>query len=118
MAITTAQEIIQVRLPALFSDSRLDDFVALAVLNLSEPVFGVKYVYAVALLAMHMYSKDSAGSGAGGVKSEKEGDLARSYGGSMTDKDYGTTSYGQELLQLINNCVWAARTSAMGTLGF
>lgn len=118
MAIGTSQEIIEVRLPALFADARLDDFVALASLNLSESVFGDKYAYAVALLSMHMYSKDQSGTGAGGVKSEKEGDLARSFGGSMTDKDYGTTSFGQELQQLINNCVISARTSAMATLGF
>lgn len=55
---------------------------------------------AIAYLTAHMYTLSLRNGAGGNVTSEKEGDLARSYGTSMSDSPYGSTSYGQEFERL------------------
>ncbi|MBT8490922.1 MAG: DUF4054 domain-containing protein [Deltaproteobacteria bacterium] len=130
MPIGTAQEIIVAKSPSLSGDSRLDDFVNLAKLTVGQTIFGTRYQYALALVALHMLTLDSqsggssTGSGtgaAGGVKSEKEGDLQRSYGsvdsssiGNASDAYFSTTSFGQEYLNLKKSLILPIRNRHVG----
>lgn len=119
MAITTVSGIVAVKAPGYESDPRLSDLEDLAAFHLSKDVFSEKYNYAVALLICHWLSMEAitggsssgAGSGIGGsITSEKEGQLARSFGyvsvnSPGADSYYSKTIYGQELLQLFRSCV-------------
>lgn len=125
MPIGTAAEIVAVRAPQWSSDPRLSDMVNLAALYTSEATFGDRYQYALALRVLHWLAKEaqaggdpgtgsSSGSGvAGGIASEKEGDLARSYRAPSTsegaNEDLSTTAYGLELMGLMDACILKAR---------
>ncbi|MCK4522316.1 MAG: hypothetical protein KAU20_07125, partial [Nanoarchaeota archaeon] len=65
MPINTAKQIIVLRAPAYETEPRLDDLIALAELELSQPVFGDKYNTAVALKVLHMLTKENTGGAAG-----------------------------------------------------
>lgn len=68
---------------------------------------------AIAYLAAHMNSiGNRGGSGVGAVTSEREGDLARSFGvsGNVRDAALGQTPYGLEFLRLKNQFVLTPRT--------
>lgn len=128
MPTQTASQIIAVRAPQWAGDPRESDMIELAGFFAAASSFGDKHQYALALRVMHWYALEeraggnpgsgggtSGGSGqAGSVKSEKEGDLARSYG--MSDKvsagnsDLSQTSYGIELMALIRACFFKPRT--------
>ena len=113
--------IIGVRAPQWSADSRIDDLVSLAKLQTSD-CYGDKYDYAVALRVLHTLATekqnggnddgtDSGNGQAGAVNSLKEGDLSEgrdtSIGDnnlSVGDADLATTSYGRELLSLMNGC--------------
>jgi len=124
MAISTAQQIIVLKSPSLSGDSRLDDMVELAKFHLGPSVWGTKYQYALALLVLHWLTLDAQGGGSssssgtgavGGIKSEKEGDLQRSFGGlpsgvSERRAYLMSTTFGQELLQLQAACLMLPRT--------
>jgi len=124
MPVSTASEIVVLKMPDLATDPRIDDFISLSAFYVSESIFSEKYQYALALVALHMFMLDkqsggnstSSGSGAmGGIKSEKEGDLSRSFGGmsgnvSQTKIYFSSTPYGLELLQLWNACILMPRT--------
>lgn len=130
MAISTAQEIVQLKLPSLdlsvggSDEERVDDLVELAKFHLSENFFNEKYQYALALLVCHQISLDSQGGGdtntsgsgsVGGIKSKKEGDLQVTYGGmssntAQRDQYLASTIFGQELLDLIKHYAILART--------
>lgn len=111
MGIGTASQIIALKSPSHAGDTRLTDMVALAKLNLSSAVFGVRYEYAVALLVLHWLTLDAMGGGTSttsgggtlGVKSEKEGELSRAYfdpKSSEGESYYAQTAFGNEFLQL------------------
>jgi hypothetical protein len=131
MPIDTPQNIIAVRAPEWASDPRLDDMVALAELQTSEGCFGEKYDHAVALRVMHWMASEkvaggdpgtgtsSGGGSAGSVKSEKEGELQRAYGGgslvtAQRNADLSTTQFGRELMELMDACIISARTRFVG----
>lgn len=126
MAITTAKDIILLKMPSLVGppeDPRIGDFVELAKFRISEIIFVGKYQYALALVVLHQLTLDAqsggtattSGSGAaGGIKSEKEGDLSVTYhdasGSFSANKSYWAgTSFGQELLSLWNACILGPR---------
>lgn len=123
MAISTAAEIIALKLPSSATDPRLADFISLAGFYVSERIFEDKYQYALALVVCHQLALESQGGGSaassgsgavGGIKSEKEGDLARSFGGvgsniSEQKQYFMSTPFGQELLQLWNACILMPR---------
>lgn len=112
MAIDTAQAIIESRAPQYIGDARLTDFIALAT-QLTAECYGDQLPYAIALRALHMLAMADRGSSvtgaAGTIASEKEGQLARSYGGSSSKSidenkypDLSQTSWGRELIALQN----------------
>ena len=119
MATSTAKEIVELKMPDMVGDSRVDDIIVLADFYISSTIFKTKYQYALALVALHMLMLDkqsggsstSSGSGSvGGIKSDKEGDLARSFGGvgsnvSERNQYFMSTPFGQELLQLWKACL-------------
>lgn len=124
MPISTASQIIALKSPDLSSDPRLSDFVDLAVLQTSKDAFGTKYQLAIALLVLHWLTLESQGGGSssgsgsgviGGIKSEKEGDLSRSYGslinpsGKGSDNYFNSTVFGAELLTLRRSCIMMPR---------
>ena len=127
MAIDTALQIITVRAPQYASDPRISDLISLSTLQTGD-CFGTKKQLAIALRVMHWLAMEArnggdggsstSGSGAAGmIKSEKEGDLARSYGSggfSDTKSDLVSTAYGQELLSLMRQCFFKPRTRLMG----
>lgn len=119
MATGTAKEIIALKSPSFASDPRLDDFIVLAADFVSQSAYGTKYQHALALVVLHWITLDALGGGSssssgsgigGGIKMEKEGQLARQYGstpsGASTDDAYWmSTIFGQELLSLRSRCV-------------
>ena len=124
MATTTAKDIIELKSPDLVGDPRIDDFITLAKFHVAESVFMEKYQYALALVVLHQITLDNQGGGSstesgsgstGGIKKEKEGDLEREFGNVGLDgsnqmkKYYNQTSFGQELLQLMDVCIFKAR---------
>lgn len=125
MPIDTVENILAVIGPQFVTDPRLADFIGLARLETSVN-FGEKYNFAVALRVCHELALEAmqggdggtstAGSGVSGqITSEKEGDLARSYGkagsGSDADSALSTTKYGSKLLELRSGHFFFARTS-------
>jgi hypothetical protein len=74
--------------------------------------FGCGYIkeLAIAYLAAHMNAVSTKGGASGSVTSEKEGDLARSFGGPTSSGPLGATGYGQEYLRLRNKYVLTPRT--------
>jgi len=127
MPTSTAKEIVQLKLPSLdvsgADEARVDDLIELAGFYVSENIFTVKYQLALALVVCHQITLDSQGGGSttasgsgviGGLKSEKEGDLAKSFGGMSSNisesKQYlSSTPHGQELLMLFNACILGPR---------
>lgn len=137
MPITTPAEIIAVKAPQYAGDPRETDMIALAGFHVSQEVFGPKYNYALALVVCHWYAVEElnggnpgsgggtgSGSGAGGmVKSEKEGDLARTKGNINpnaysrdADQDWAKTSYGQEFISLRNACIVTLSNRCVGNV--
>ena len=120
-------EIIILKSPSLSGDSRLTGMIELAEQLTSKTSFGDKYNHAVALLVLHWLTLDaqsggsstSSGSGiGGGVKSEKEGELSRSFGipSSASDKSifFNSTSFGMELMYLWRSCLVLPTTRRVG----
>lgn len=125
MAIDTIAGIIGVKAKQFSADPRLSDLIEIAKLQTSS-CFGDKYNLAVALRVCHWLALEArnggdggsstSGSGTSGVlKSEKEGDLARSYeiGKFGENSDLASTTFGQELLSLIRQSFLYARTRLM-----
>lgn len=132
MAIDTISNIITTVLaPQYAADPRIPDLIALAELETST-CYGDKYNYAVALRVCHELALDDlrggsgdgtdSGSGeAGSITSEKEGDLARSYGkvgsGSSSGSALSQTRWGLKLIGLQNGHFMLPRTSIVSECG-
>jgi len=72
--------------------------------------FGGKREQAVAYLAAHILTVgEIGGAAAGPVTSEREGDLARSYGVSAGGGGLETTAYGREFQAIRQECILGAR---------
>jgi hypothetical protein len=125
MAVSTPQEIVLLRVPSLSGDPRLGDFETLAK-GQTGTAFGDCYNLAVALRMLHWLTLDAragaaigAGASTGGVKSEKEGDLSRSYGTTASAiaeryPDLSQSIYGLELIQLQKSCLMLPRNRMVG----
>ena len=125
MATNTPQAIVILRVPAYDGDPRLDDYEHLADMQ-TGTVYGDCRNLAVALMMLHYMTLDDSrgatpgsGSSTGSVKSEKEGDLAKSYGAtssSVSDKypDLSQTIYGLELIELRNRKIFNPRNRMLG----
>lgn len=105
--MSTPLQIITLRAPDFATEPNVNDLITQAALEVSESEYGDLKNKAIALIVMHWIAldkRDPGGSGvSGSIKSEKEGDLARSYGSSgSTDGDpyYSQTTWGLEFLRL------------------
>ena len=129
MAVSTVSEIVDVRSPSHSGDSRIGDLDELAQFHLASSTFGTKWIYARALMVLHWLTLDAQGGGSssssgsgivGGIKSEKEGDLARAYAVPQSkdgrDAYLMSTSFGAELLQLWKACLILPQTRRVGAL--
>lgn len=115
----SASQIIQTY-PGIRDDVDIATYIELARLQTSKTYYGTRYELAVALRAAHnltlskpqMYGESSMKPGA--VASKRQQDLSASFydntpqfaGGGVSAglKLLGTTSYGQQLLQLMTMC--------------
>ena len=89
----TVAQIIVARNPDVVVDARVNSLIELAT-GQTGGVVGTQRNDAIALLVLHWLALDSRAGAAGGIRSEKEGDLARGYHKSGVDGDLGTTSWG------------------------
>ena len=108
----TSAQIVVLRNAALSGDSRLSGMISLAQEQLCQDAFGDDYDYAVALLVLHWYAKESRGGNAGAVASETEGRLSRSFDaaqGGKSGDDLSTTHWGQELQALCKGSFFLPR---------
>jgi len=97
----TVTEIITTKNLAFAADSRLDDFITLAVSQTDSVFFSTDYNLAVALRTLHDMAMSKRGGEGGAVESEREGQVWREYAVNDTHDDLGSTSYGQELKMLM-----------------
>jgi len=75
----------------------------------AEPAAMAKALYAAHLLKMSSLAGSGASSGAGAITSEREGDLARTYGeASGSNTLIGQTSYGRQFLDITRPCAGSA----------
>lgn len=129
MTTNTVSGIVALKSPSHASDPRISDFDELAKFHLAQRPFGVRWVYARALLILHWLTLDAQGGGSastsgsgvvGGISSEKEGDLARSYNNviSVNDPDgyLKSTSFGAELLQVWRSCLILPMNRRLGEI--
>ncbi len=86
---------------------------------ISEKRFGRRYEHALVYLAAHTLklsdmsvAKGSDSAEFGGIKSEREGDLERTYGGDNTGTDgmLSLTYYGKMFLAIRKTCIVGAIT--------
>lgn len=123
----TPLQIIQIRAPQFATDPRISDLITMATCKTGDE-FGDCKNEAIALRVMHWLTKDAMAGGnstdsgiqtSGQIISEKEGDLSRSYGktSSKSSSKYGdlaTTGPGQELIELMDACLFSPR-NRLGT---
>lgn len=100
----TTDQILEVICLALYNSSSKAVFVGLAQNELSQSLFGNSYPEAVALLAAHKFTLSGRSQGASGsVTSLREAGLGIGFSNSGVSGKYSSTSYGQQLQQLIDN---------------
>lgn len=106
----TTLEIVQVIAPELATDPNYASFVSLAQARTSTTFFGANYELAVALRAAHSWSMTKRKPGeAGAVTSRRMGPVSTSYAALPgRDSSLSLTTYGNELLDLINGAGPAA----------
>lgn len=111
-------EIIEVICPEFLTTSGYGYYVELAEVNTSEGYFGEQYEAAVALRACHYWELNSKSRGQNGtVTYLMEGRLAKSFGGiGVIKRDLERTSWGRQLLDMIDTCNIAASTTNYGAL--
>ncbi len=123
MPTSTPQEIIQIYCPSSPPDPRTDDLIELSTAYIAESTFGDKFFQAQALWVCHFFMLEKQGGGdstsggsgvVGGIKSVKEGDLQKTFGGpSSSVRDnrvfLSQTSTGQQLLSLWDACILMPR---------
>lgn len=123
MSVKTAIDLIGIKAPQFSTDPRLSDLVSIAE-SQTGTIFGENYNLAVALRVCHWLTIESrnggdsgvstSGSGNSGfVKSEKEGDLSRSYENAISQNNslsyLSSSSFGMELYGLIRQTVLSVR---------
>ena len=112
MALTTTQ-IITVRSAVVAAKSDLTTMIEYAQEQLSETCWGDAYANAVALLTLHLYEVNDRGGSGGSITSEREGQLARSFGATASASSWGDTSWGRELQTLARGRNFGPRTRMM-----
>ena len=110
-----ASEIITLRAPAIATaeSARIPDLITLAT-EQTGPVYDVHIQLAIALLVLHWLALEARGAAGspGPINSEREGDLARSYGSlgaGARGGDLAQTSWGVELQRLRDSVIFSAR---------
>jgi len=101
----TALEIITLIYPAFASTSNVSSYITMAEGLTSAAYFRDNYTLAVALRACHMYYVATYRAGqVGYITHESAGTLSRTYSGiSGTPSNLESSSFGVQLLELINN---------------
>ncbi len=103
MAITTtADDVTCIALQLVGQETRIEKFIEIAKLSVSESVWGAKANYDTALLTAHMLTVFDRGSGVGNdIKRKKLGDEEIEYQVSRAEDPHelATTSYGKEFLR-------------------
>jgi hypothetical protein len=120
--MTTALEYFRIigKQFAALSDAEVQAWLDMATtLGAAGCLLGDPANLATALYAAHLLQLDAENSsgegGRGPVKSEKEGDLARSYGtGGYTDGWLGSTGYGQQYANMQLGCTGATIMTRYG----
>lgn len=115
--MSTPLEIITIRAPTFALESNINDLIAEAELEVSESEYNTANLRnkAIALIVMHwvaLNKRDSTGGTAGVIKSEKEGDLSRSFSVNNSDdidSYYSQTTWGLEFLRLQQQCFFKPR---------
>lgn len=111
--MSTPLEIITIRALAFALESNVNDLIIEAEKEVSESEYNTTDLRnkAIALIVMHWIAldkRDPTGGTAGAIKSEKEGDLSRSFGTTSDnggiDSYYSQTSWGLEFLRLQAQC--------------
>jgi hypothetical protein len=109
----TASQILDLIAPQYSTDTDKASFLQLALSRTNACVFGANYSMAVAFRAAHMMTKrdqaQATGGSGGQIASKREGDLAVSYHKTQSSSggsgDLESTSYGMDLLGLINGTI-------------
>lgn len=102
------------------SDAEVNVWLDIAGMNANTAcLVGDRANLALALYAAHMVDLDAANQigegGRGSVKSEREGDLSRSYGDSSCDETWiGSTGYGKQYANMMLGCFGATIMSRFG----
>lgn len=105
---------------AAVPDSEIQVWLDIAGLNANTScLVGDRGALALALYAAHMLYLDVANSsgegGRGSIKSEKEGDLARTYGATVGDGTWlGLSPYGTQYSDMLLGCNGGAITTRYG----
>ena len=112
MALTIT-EIITLRNATVGAKIDLDDRIELAKLDVKECTYGDNYNQAVALRVLHNCEIDARNGSGGSITSEKEGQLSRGFGATVSSGALGDTSWGRELEQLTKGLHFFPRTRMM-----
>ena len=108
----TVSQIIAARNPDVVIDARVDNLIILADAQ-TGTIYDTQRNDAIALLVLHWLALENRGAAAaaGSIKSEKEGDLARSYGttSSKTSHYLDQTTWGLQLKALRDGLIMSAR---------
>jgi len=105
---------------ASVSDAEVEVWLDIAGLNANTAcLMGDRANLALALYAAHLLSLDAANQtgegGHGNIKSEREGDLSRSYGSSVGDDTWlGLSGYGQQFQNMMLGCFGATIMTRFG----
>ena len=93
-------------------DATVNTWITIATSDVYAPCLSAEELArAQALMAAHLMklSSDAASGVAGSVKSEREGDLSRTYGSIAGDDTVlGSTTYGMQYLQITARCFGAS----------
>lgn len=109
----TPGEYLAVICPSILTVSGCGGFITMAEELTSSGYFGSQYNMAVALRAAHMYVLNRKRNGEAGMVTQKmEGRMSVSYGGmDFLNNELQLTSYGMQLLNLINTTKFGGTVS-------
>jgi hypothetical protein len=83
------------------SEAEIAKYEELTLCYADEAILGDCYNQAIALAVLHFLENSSRDGASGTIRSEKEGDLARSYGGTDRESMFSTTSWGKQFNDLM-----------------
>lgn len=106
----SASSVLSIIAPQFNDVSNRNDFLSLAILQISSDWFADKYDLAVAYLTAHMMSLDTSllrqNGETGAISSKKEGELSITFSSSNSkgDGNFNQTHYGKQYAQLRDSC--------------